>query len=471
MASDSTPKPSCEQIIDMLPEPFVVIDREYRIVAANRQYARRYGVAAEEVVGRRCHEVSHHSPVPCSQQGEHCPLEEVFRTRQPAQVMHVHYDCQGREEHVQLSANPIYGQDGEILYMGEYIQAVTPLSDDTTPLVGRSPALMRMVSLLQRVAPTQTTVLLLGESGAGKERVAKYLHHYSKRPGGPFIVVDCGVLGESLIESELFGHEKGSFTGAIQRKKGLFEAAHGGTLFIDEVGDLPLPLQTKLLRALETGTIRRIGGTDYINVNVRVVAATNRDIQTMVDGGAFREDLYYRLSAFPIRIPALRERKDDVAALAEHFLAQLCDGDRYLPLTAETIQALMAYEYPGNVRELRNIVERAAIMAGDGPIRPEHIQLEVREKPAMAAAGETSESDLSQPKERLNRQRLLNRRGHQLSEGEILEALERTGGHRQQAAELLGVSERTLYRQLSRLREGQAALGSSLAQGSLPGPG
>jgi DNA-binding NtrC family response regulator len=310
--------------------------------------------------------------------------------------------------------------------------------------VGRSPAFLRMTSLLQRVAPTGSTVLLLGESGVGKERVAEYLHHYSKRRDAPFIVVDCGMLGEALIESELFGYEKGAFTGADKRKLGLFEAAHGGTLFIDEICELPLPLQTKLLRALESGTIRRIGGNDYIKVDVRIIAATNRDMQQMVAEGQFRQDLYYRLSAFPIRIPSLRERKDDIVALAEHFLGRLPEGERHIPLSSKVIEKLLAHDYPGNVRELRNIIERATILACDDILRPDQV---VIEKEVPLPVDSTEAATTSAPVSHLVR-----RRGR-LTRETVLEALQQCHGHRSRAARLLGVSERTLYRHIQRLRD------------------
>jgi transcriptional regulator with GAF, ATPase, and Fis domain len=272
---------------------------------------------------------------------------------------------------------------------------------------------------------------------------------------GPFGVVDCGVLGESLIESELFGHVKGSFTGATQHKKGLFEAAHGGTLFIDEIGELPLALQTKLLRALETSTIRPIGGTEYIQTNVRVIAATNRNLQDMVREGAFRQDLYYRLSAFPIHIPPLRDRKGDITALAEYFLSQLPEGDRHLPLTPEVIETLLLHDYPGNVRELKHIVERAAILAAGNTIGVEHVvcEPEAAENRALAeAAAEEALPSLDDEQ----RDQLLNRRGGRIPDEAILTALKRARGHRQQAASMLDISERTLYRHIQRLRAVEA---------------
>lgn len=445
MSDKQACKPSCEQIINIIPDPFVIIGRDYRVVAANKSYAQRYGLSSqEEVVGRRCYEISHHSDAPCSQHGEHCPLETVFETGQATQVMHYHYDMDSREELVQLQSTPLYGDDGKVLYVGEYIYPVTQAEEDTL-LVGRSRPMLRMISLLQRVAPTMTTVLLLGESGVGKECVAQYIHQYSSRSRLPFVIVDCGILGENLIESELFGHEKGAFTGAAGRKKGLFEAAHGGTLFIDEIAELPLALQTKLLRVLESGTIRRIGGTEYINVDVRVVAATNRDLRAMVERGEFRQDLYYRLSAFPVKIPALRERPDDIPALAEHFLARMEEGDRHLPLSPAVIEKLLSYDYPGNVRELRNITERADILSYEQVMRPEHIVFEgPRRMKDEAGEGE--------PVPRRGR-KLLNRRNGRLSESEVMEALEACDGHRGKAADWLGVSERTLYRYVKRLRQ------------------
>ncbi|HHC72829.1 MAG TPA: sigma-54-dependent Fis family transcriptional regulator [Thiotrichales bacterium] len=446
-------QPTCDQLIDIIPGPFVIIDRDYRILAANLEYRQRYCPDCEEIVGRHCYEVSHRSAVPCSHHGEHCPLEEVFTTGSSTQVMHVHYDNEGEEEHVQIQASPILDDDGNIACMGEFLQVIYNRHDRTQLLVGRSPVMMRMISLLQRVAPTRTTVLLQGESGVGKERVAEYLHQYSERSRGPFVVLDCSVLPENLIESELFGHEKGAFTGATGCKQGLFEAAHGGTLFIDEIGELPLPLQSKLLRALETGTIRRLGGTDAIQTDVRVIAATNRNLQHMVADGTFREDLYYRLSAFPVRVPPLREHKDDIPLLAEHFLEQAEEGPRHLPLTPEVIETLLGYDYPGNVRELRNIIERATILAYEDKLGPEHIVFESMgdDHPTPQATHLPSPAGGQAPPRP--------RRRGALNDQRVREALKRAGGHRQRAAALLGISERTLYRYIRRMREHGEGLG------------
>jgi transcriptional regulator with PAS, ATPase and Fis domain len=440
MPDNPLSKPSCDQIADTFPEPFVVIDPGYRIVAANRAYCRHYGTCESEIVGRRCHEVSHRSALPCSRNGEHCPLEEVLRTGSELGVLHVHCH-QTHSEQVQLHAVPIRGAQGRVEYVGEYIHPITRTSSvqGEALLIGRSSAMLHLTSLLQRVAPTETTVLLLGESGVGKERVSAYIHHYSQHGDGQLVVVDCATLGDQLIENELFGHEKGAFTGADARKKGLFEAADGGTLFIDEIGDLPLPLQSKLLRLLETGTVRRIGGTEYLKVRVRVIAATNRDIASMVEDGLFRRDLYYRLTPFPVRVPALREHKDDIPALAEYFLARTPEGERHLPLSPEVIEALLSYEYPGNVRELRNVIERAVVLAAGAMIQPWHVAFS---GPASSTA------DPPAPGGGDGRASLR----HGLDEAAVLAALERCVGRRREAARTLGVSERTLYRYVERLR-------------------
>jgi len=455
--SEGRCKPSCQQVINSFPGPYVIIDRDYNIMVANQAYRNHYGAEQGNLTGRKCYAVSHHKDEPCSRCGERCPLEEVMLTGEISQVVHVHYGHKEEgEERVQITATPLFDDNGSLQFIGEYISPL-PSEKENKLLVGRSQAMLRTISLLQRVAPTRSTVILLGESGVGKECAAQYLHQFSNCSEGPFIVIDCGTLGENLIESELFGHEKGSFTGASAKKVGLFEAANGGTLFIDEVGELPLELQTKLLRVLETGTIRRVGGTGYLKVDVRVVAATNRDPQAMVRAGRLREDLYYRLSAFPIRIPSLRERKDDIPALAEHFLLNMEQGDMHLPLSVDVIGELLSHDYPGNVRELRNILERAVILAAGDALTPEHMVFD--DNPVRGPSGDDTfigrgefkplvsapipESDLS---------RLISKRGARPDYDVVLRTLSRCNGHRGQAASQLGISERTLYRYLKELR-------------------
>lgn len=430
-------KPTCEAIIDLFPDPFVVIDRNFQIVSANQKYKDHYQIGHEDIVGKHCYQISHRIDHPCSQNGEHCPLEQVVESRQPTTVMHIHC-THGHEEHVQISAAPIFDKDGMVLYMGETIQPIPSQTDEDQILIGRSSAILRLISILHRVAPTQSTVLILGESGVGKDCAARYIHHHSDRNLDPFVVVDCGSLGESLIESELFGYEKGAFTGADRRKIGLIESANHGTLFIDEIGELPLQLQTKLLRVLETGSIRRIGGTEYIQVDVRIIAATNRDPQQMVQSKEFRQDLYYRLSAFPVTVPPLKDRLEDIPELAEFFLKQMEEGDSQLPLSPEVIEKLLKYDYPGNVRELRNLIERALILAAASPIMPEFIVYDenrVSMTPVLVIQANTVDEPAFARSTRLTRQ-------------QVLDALQLCNGHRAKAARMLGVSERTIYRHI-----------------------
>lgn len=235
-------------------------------------------------------------------------------------------------------------------------------------MVGSSPAMTQLFETVRRVAPSEGRVLITGENGTGKELVARAVHEHSRRKKGPFVKVNCAAVPHDLIESELFGHERGAFTGAVSARRGKFEAAHGGTLFLDEVGDAPLPLQAKLLRVLQEGEFERVGGSLSIRVDVRVVAATNKDLRRAIADNEFREDLYYRLNVVHVRVPALRDHAQDIPELVSHFLDDACrkNGRRPLTLSKSAMDAFQGYRYPGNVRELRNLVERIAILA-DGP--------------------------------------------------------------------------------------------------------
>ena len=443
--------PHCKDIIDLIPEPFVVINRDYQIVAANRQYRDKHAHSNAEIIGDTCYHISHHSDVPCHENGEHCPLMSVFEHGRPTEVIHIHFDKDGNKDHVQLRAQPILDENGKVQYMAESMICLDEVENPDHMLIGRSNAIMKLISLLQRVAPTRTTVLLTGESGSGKEKVSEYLHHYSNCHKGPFVVVDCSVLGEHLIESELFGHEKGAFTGATDKKIGLIESAHEGTLFIDEISELSLPLQTRLLRFLETGTYRTVGGTKYKQVDVRVIAATNRNLQQMVAEKKFRNDLYFRLTAFPVEIPPLRERKDDIPALAEHFLADLEGGTAHTPLSQNVIEELLKHDYPGNVRELRNIMERACILASTGSMTAEHLIFE--QFTYINASSEIVPPPASVHSLDGDNFAYLSRSQGKHDKDNILHALKQCNGNRSRAADMLGVSERTIYRYVKKLRE------------------
>ena len=256
----------------------------------------------------------------------------------------------------------------------------------TSGVVGSSPAFLQMMTSVQAVARTEATVLVLGESGVGKEVVARQVHAMSARSSGPLVKVNCASVPRELFESEFFGHVRGSFTGAHKDRVGRFQLAHGGTLFLDEVGEIPLELQSKLLRALQEREVERVGDTKAERVDVRLVAATNRDLKACVEAGTFRADLYYRLSVFPITIPPLRDRREDIVPLFEKLLAKALQrlGRRFMPLTPDNARALEAYPWPGNVRELENVVERAAILSGDGILRLDVVLPELEAREALA---------------------------------------------------------------------------------------
>jgi DNA-binding NtrC family response regulator len=308
-------------------------------------------------------------------------------------------------------------------------------------VLGEDPAFRDAMLALQRAAPGDTTVLLLGESGTGKELLARALHQLSPRAKGPFVAINCAAIPENLLENELFGHEKGAFTGATARKVGKAELAHKGTLFLDEIGDMPLPLQGKILRLVQEKQFERVGGLATLTVDVRVVAATNHDLRALVDEKLFREDLFFRLSVMPIEIPPLRRRRRDVLLLAEAFLQRLVRelGRRELRLGEEAKRALVEHSWPGNVRELQNCLERGAILC-DGPLlRPEHLRLEPpRRGPALADVVDLSGTLAD----------AVARASLRAEEEAIAIALREAGGDRAAAAARLGVSASTLGRRL-----------------------
>lgn len=417
--------------LENLPDAQIVMDADYRILAANAAYRRHYA-GGRDVVGQTCYAVSHGYSRPCDECGESCPLAASRTSGEPNRVLHLHHTPRG-EEHVDVELTPIIGESGKIEYFVERMMTVREASSfpAESGLVGKSPAFNRMLEMVRRVAPSNTAALLLGESGTGKELVAQAIHQQSGRVQEPFVVVECSGLTETLFESELFGYEKGAFTGANQRKIGLVESAMGGTLFLDEVGDIPLGLQVKLLRLLETGTFRRVGGVETLRADFRLIAATHRDIKDMVERGSFRRDLYYRLSVFPIHLPALRERRKDISLLAETLLTRLAPGRAYT-FSEAARASLLAYDYPGNIRELRNIIERAVLMADGDTLLAEHLPPEVASDASAGMPGVDAIVPLETAELRY-----------------LQWALAHHDGDRKSLADQLGISERTLYRKLA----------------------
>jgi two-component system response regulator PilR (NtrC family) len=310
-------------------------------------------------------------------------------------------------------------------------------------LLGRSRAMQKVFELIQKIQSTRTSVLITGESGTGKELVARALHTEGNRSSGPFVAVNCGAIPDELMESELFGHKKGAFTGAVADKPGLFQQAAGGTLFLDEIGELGLGLQVKLLRGLQERRVKPVGGTEEIEVDVRVVAATNRELEEEVARGAFRQDLYYRLNVIEVRLPPLRQRREDIPLLVEHFVRRFAteQDKEVLGVTPEALQRLEEHEFPGNVRELENVIERAVALTA-GPM------IDVDVLPALrVAAKAVSDPIVEFPADGVDLDRLM----ADYERAIVQKALEKAGGVRKRAAQMLGISFRSLRYRLEKL--------------------
>jgi DNA-binding NtrC family response regulator len=319
-------------------------------------------------------------------------------------------------------------------------------SKDTPEIVAHSPQMKEVLRLIQRVAPSDTSVLITGESGTGKELVAQAIHRLSRRSDKTFIDLNCAALQDTLLESELFGHEAGAFSGARNRKLGLFEIADHGTIFLDEVMEMPSPLQSKLLRALETRSFFRVGGVKKVEVNVRLVAATNRDAQKSIAEGSFRSDLLYRINSFEIQIPPLRERREDIAPLAEHLLQKIA-GVNAPELAPPAVDALSSFGWSGNVRQLRNCLERAVLLSDNGVITTRELPPEVvynTEKTSVSVSYNTPQANSTGTFQNSSPTAAL----RDVEKQQIINALDKTGWHRGKTAELLGISPSTLYRRL-----------------------
>jgi transcriptional regulator with PAS, ATPase and Fis domain len=438
--------PELVSYLEALPEPHILFDRQYRIVAANTAYRTRFG-AAESVVGRPCYEVSHHFSVPCDRAGESCPLANSLASGERERVLHLHHTSQG-PAYVNIELIPLSDRRGAHAYFVEKMEPlpVAQAGPAQQGLIGRSRAFRRMLELVARVGPSEASVLLLGESGTGKELVARAVHESSPRAARPLVVVDCASLPETLFESEVFGHQKGAFTGAYAAKPGLVEEASGGTLFLDEVGDIPLTMQVKLLRLLESGTYRRVGSTELRRADIRVVSATHRDLHTMIAAGTFREDLFYRLGTFPIALPPLRERREDIPLLATSLLKRVAPA-RELRLSSHALRRLAAHDFPGNVRELRNVLERASLLTDGTVIEARHLDAALAQTGTRATRAPLAPGPMPHARRDTLRE----------TELQVLrEAVATHRGTRQELARELGVSLRSLYRKLREIEAGSA---------------
>jgi two-component system NtrC family response regulator len=326
-----------------------------------------------------------------------------------------------------------------LAHAGGQAPVARPARDGAAPLIGSTPAMQALRSSVERVAGTDFTVLLEGESGVGKELVARQIHELSRRRNGPFVAINCAALPDQLLESELFGHERGAFTGAVSTKPGRIEQASGGVLFLDEVGEMALTVQAKLLRVLEEREFMRLGSTRVLHADIRVIAATNRDLHAAMQRGGFREDLYYRLGVFEISLPALRDRLDDVLELADAFLAEIGEtvGRPAAGISREARDHLLTYEWPGNVRELRNAIERAVILADGGFIRSEHLPV----APRRPARGD-DETTASLPAGGVNLE--------DIERSLVVKALMQARHNKTRAAKLLGLTRAQLYSRIEK---------------------
>lgn len=439
--------PELESVIEAVETPFVVIDEHYTIVAANSAYSKAYDVSADVVIGQKCHKVSHHSDLPCHLNGEDCPHKKVFETGQPHQVLHIHYDHNSEEEHVRIKGTPIRTANGK-LFLGEAVFPLAKSEDlgcDEQRMLGTSPAFLACVEEMAGAAASDVPILLNGESGVGKELAAQFIHKKSSRVAKPFIAIDCTAISEGIFESELFGHERGAFTGCVGRRHGLIESADGGTLFLDEVAEVPLAIQGRLLRALETGFYRRLGGREDLYVDVRVVCATHNNLRKMVEQGTFRADLYYRIAGISITIPPLRERRGDIPPLVNALIAKKRDhyGQPY-KITNDAMDLLKRYDFPGNIRELKNILQKAMSLSTSNQITPELLKFD---EIANVYVINPLTDRRTETRERAN-QPSTNRSITEVEATHIESLLHQYNGHRARVAEVLHISERTLYRKL-----------------------
>jgi transcriptional regulator with PAS, ATPase and Fis domain len=450
-----------QSMIDSHTRPFVVIDRDYRIMAVNQAYEHVYKSTQDLAVGRPCYQISHGNDAPCHESGEDCPHQHLFENGKEHSCLHVHYDADHRMHQVRVTAYPLVSSDGE-LYMGEMIEEINVphgVHHESQRMVGKSQQFTACVQQLNLVAAGDIPVLLQGETGTGKELAASYIHEHSGRSDKSFITVDCTVLTDTLFEAEVFGHARGAFTGSVGERAGLFEQANGGTLFLDEVGELPPNQQAKLLRVLESGQYRRVGGRGTRKADIRLVCATNQHLWELVKEGRFREDLYYRIACLTVRMPSLRERGEDIPLLANSLLAPIGRSmNRRLYVTPNAQAQLQTYDYPGNIRDLRNIlfvaathsqnghIDKAMIDQAMGQLRRTLEQYPPAATEGMAVSEAGPEPGASAGNTGVNTAASLK----DLEARHIAELLASHAGNRRKVAGELGVSERTLYRKLKK---------------------
>jgi PAS domain S-box-containing protein len=427
-------KENLERILETLSEGIIAHDRNRRIIFFNRSAEEITGYQRQEVIGKDCHEVFG---------GPFCGGRCSFLEGSPDSLDRLSYPLnilnkKGEARRIEMQVTSM--KDGGDSFLG-VVAAFRDVTDliglkiqagdlkGFAGIIGRHPKMLDVYRQIRDLATSDYPVHISGETGTGKELVASAIHNESRRGGRPFVPINCGALPEGVLESELFGHVKGAFTGAVRDKRGRFELAHSGTVFLDEVADLPKPVQARLLRVLQEGTFERVGAEQTVSVDIRIISATNRDLKQEVRMKSFREDLYYRISVVPIYLPPLRERKEDIPLLAEHFLRKAAEeGQEVLGVSAQTLEIMKDYPWPGNVRELQSAIHYALVHCRSEIIKPEHLPLELRNWKGSAFNRRTSTK---------------------LTEDTVRHALTQAGGNKAKASRILGVGRATLYRFIS----------------------
>lgn len=422
-----------EMVLDNLSEGILAHDLKRRIFVFNREAERITGFDRKYIIGRDCHEVFG-APL-CGEQCSFCGDAPVpDRNKQYT----INFSSRsGETKNIEMSVTPMRDENNEIFGVIASLKDVTEIFDlkikaeelhSFNNIIGHTPHMLQVFQQIRDVAHYNFPVHVTGETGTGKELVSAAIHQESERKGAPFVPINCGALPEGLIESELFGHVKGSFSGAVRDKKGRFELAEGGTVFLDEVAELSKYMQVKLLRFLQEGTFERVGGEKTISANVRIVSATNKNLKKEVEKGNFREDLFFRLNVIPIALPALRDRKNDIPLLVEHFLKQTARhyGSAQAEISNDALSIMLDYRWPGNVRELQNAVQYAIVKSRGSVIKPKHLPMELAEGPDLRSGRKGS--------------------SRKLDFEVVRSALKTSGGNKVKAAKLLGVGRATLYR-------------------------
>jgi transcriptional regulator with PAS, ATPase and Fis domain len=420
-----------QSMINAIDRPAIFITPEYTILAVNDAYREIY--ETDVVIGQsRCFEISHGHNTPCDKHGEDCPIQQCSRSRKSTNVVHIHNTELGKS-YCDILMKPVFDEDKNITGYLEILDRIEFASaeSETDKMIGTSQNFKDMLTKVNRAAKSEIAVLLHGETGTGKELVSKALHETSRRSEKPFVIIECTGLNENLFESELFGHEKGAFTGATHAKKGLIEIAKGGTVFFDEIADVPLSMQVKLLRLLETKCYRTVGGIKQLKADFRLICASHKNLLDLVEKGEFRRDLYYRIAGFPISLPSLSERREDIPALAKHFLAH--SELHHKRFSSDALSKLSQYQFPGNIRELKSIVEQSALMANEDLIDVEDLPERIFDKLEDSSHIPTSIVSLDELEKRYL-QTLCENQSQPIDE----------------LANTLGVSTRTFYRKLQK---------------------